>query len=1422
MVSKNKEIVKIKQEIVDRYIEDFLDELSFLKKTVVDLSIKKKIKKIMLSDEDISNKDFNDLENLWFWKKIFSLEFVFGDLSDKIMDFLKEKKIELQKTNTKEELSKLAKEVLWKDIDIEDDLENEEDEDWEKWVQREVKPKEVGEVVEENTKLWEETNQESDEWSRNTILSWTIAGVWWVSAWNVTNKIVLEPWLERKFKSKLSGIDVSDTWKAVDKMKRNFDSMARYMEQQAKNSKNSSKMTKNYIKSAEQYKKLAKDFDVWAINAYDAWAKLWKSLPDDVLKTLPASTCKKILSLWDDFFLDLVENTQWLKNTEKTKYIKEMFSAKGINIWDDVARMFRQLDNAGDMMALWKVLWHAKKMKWIVKGLKAIMVFDLAFLWFDVWMFTDGLNEADILAKANEIRAKNRKNKAYFELSMWVASIVLEIALISAWVGSLWGPIWTAVWALVWVVIWWVCYWVQESINALYFDKRDFYTQNMENYIKQDRTAIKQAIVQVAGSNEKDENNTFAGLDIRQEWINTLHEAWRGLIFQEYILSGNYVWLSKWYESWQSKADYLKWLSEEEKNDFQEEEEFINKQIDARMEYVLPYLDKWNEKEYAQMITMLSSAQWIKMVERILVESRLNIDKKTDIFLNGKLPANTEEYKSIYEQNLKKESEEKFYILENYYKENQIAFEEIYLYIQELKLRMDEWDENYDVMSSNLEFVEKFYYYKTMDLSLEEKLSLSFNEIWEINYNFAEQVLLDIENINHYSNVKSTNEVKIYFGWTEFVNRKELQESISGNIWQDIVYRIAREFHWYSWKNDEYELMNYFSKKNNNTKWLYYDDWWYINDDWGIDDKFNFSDFEWKTVNKIMNSMFDLKHVDMINSAPKSMDHEINLEYFNKIKQIVWEEIDFSKEKNKKSVETEIFEYVDSKSKQIVNDWVFDADTWTSSNSYEEMWYIELPYYLLRKAKASGIWNVWLYLFKIEWWNLSAITIWSELNNSLDFSNYELQLEHITKLREKLTEQELEVVKRVDESQARLEQLRSVEWFSFSMRNHNDELDIPIELEKMISEKWHQWKNFVKNLYYIDPSVWITELKTKSQIYLSYFDNLYKSLIFMQVWFVFSNDIDDIELFNKALNSNNQEHIDIDRENWKISLKQSITQKWESWKWLDFLKNEDKFAIERVFNKQIENYKIHWDKTLLEMIKDNNISDNEIKYYSNKILVSIFEAMFLVYSKDGEFMNIRSVWTRNRDLVLSLTNNINSRLSINLSNQYANIEDMLGKIDKDSIPIKDQSKVEIDKDGKRFISEVKLALDDLLKTDRNVDWAGKRWELGLDLLEDDIIIKSRWQSVRIEKNTRKIKWLDIDFGSQKELILAANLINWFKWYYKEKNLNSKFEYDRWTVQNYKNWKLWDTDILSDDQVTKNYSFLKKWTNWSKFAEYLNS
>ena len=89
-----------------------------------------------------------------------------------------------------------------------------------------------------------------------------------------------------------------------------------------------------------------------------------------------------------------------------------------IELSDDVLKLLGSAKDAQEFQAMSNVLSKGKKLTQWAKSLKAAMMIDVAFLGLDVWTYLETMDEAELIAKVNQIRAENKKNQATFQLAV--------------------------------------------------------------------------------------------------------------------------------------------------------------------------------------------------------------------------------------------------------------------------------------------------------------------------------------------------------------------------------------------------------------------------------------------------------------------------------------------------------------------------------------------------------------------------------------------------------------------------------------------------------------------------------------------------------------------------------------------------------------------------------------------------------------------------------------------------------------------------------------------------------------------------------------------------------------------------------------------------------------------------------------------
>ena len=103
------QVETLKQEISGYYLEDFKKELWWFKSIAL-LPIESKVKDIIVGKTELP-KHFDEAKEFGWWRYI--IDFVAPSTAKEIFEFMKAKRIEIEKRNTQEELSRLKAEILW-------------------------------------------------------------------------------------------------------------------------------------------------------------------------------------------------------------------------------------------------------------------------------------------------------------------------------------------------------------------------------------------------------------------------------------------------------------------------------------------------------------------------------------------------------------------------------------------------------------------------------------------------------------------------------------------------------------------------------------------------------------------------------------------------------------------------------------------------------------------------------------------------------------------------------------------------------------------------------------------------------------------------------------------------------------------------------------------------------------------------------------------------------------------------------------------------------------------------------------------------------------------------------------------------------------------------------------------------------------
>lgn len=1445
-MSDNNDIIELKSEISWYYIEELKQELGWLKSLTL-LPIKNKVKDIIMWKWELPDK-FKEIKEFWRWKDI--IDFVTPSTAEKIYKFMKEKREELVQLNTKEELETLKNEIITKLKnknlgEIEGAGESIEADDWSKKDWDNWDNANDNSNWKKDTEDKQKNNPDDNKSEGNPKTVWIITG--W--AWLLSARLGTQYYLSAKNSKELSKV-----WKEVDwkKIKSTVEALINTVENQNKALKwqLSDKQIKNIDNQIKNIKKWLSSFwDDW-LEAFKAWQQLWDRLPMKALEKM---------GIWPENIKALewvVGDLKGMNTVDEIKnYLKEknIIPTADIDKMDDFRRVLAECKEEKEIKSLLRIAWNAQEVKNIAKTVWSALMFDLAFLWIDVWVFMEMEKEADLIAKVNSIRAQNKYKQANTQLVIGVVSAVADVVLAwaLAWTASAW-----VIWTIVWLWIWAVAAAASMGVDSLYFDVQDFYLQNKADFLRKTRSEVNQAILQCLHNKEKgnttiNENIWAPGLEQR---IQCTNDAIRAAIFLDEVENWQFKWseiLNRYLGSWKNYLQFEDMLDKEPeaKKEFQETRKKINEIIDTRMNYISK-LHSWIVKE-------LKPWNGINALDKAVIESRVYVKLKEDKDYNRD---ENKTYEENLEQNKQKFFEginkEKLSKIENLKKSHPELYQEIIATTDEeiLIWSLDWWElwenevptywtkdkDKYFNLRDYVKAVSRYKEWLDLTQSNGEKINLNVSYL-DKHYHFIQELFindLDPDKVDMSYDWWDDSVINSINWWYE----RSWYLEISDDVLQNVLYRLWKELYWYTWINEKSEIMSFYDEWHDAIHWLYFSDKWMVNidnntDAWlitkGIEWPFNTDEEVKNYVDKFIKSNFYYENTDeewrttytpkpVIDTKTENIDKDLQKEFERKIKEILTEELTYRLKENTESVKQEILEFVKKHS--------------TTDDDY----FIKIPYYLVLKARRAWLWDLQTLYFrrkndskKIEVCGLPYDTF----TKKLPFDENQIIRSYVSSYRklenetldswssnDVYTQEEKFYIDRVERAHQLVENLRSCQWFWTKL----DELDLPVDVGHIISDKWKEWNRFKRNLlarwkYYAAT----TDVITTYEQYAEYFENLYKWLLLLETTFKISNDTDKFDLYKDALHKWGQNCFDV-----KWQLKDDTG--------LDFINNK---KIRQFYSEQIQKQQVKvWDtqKTIQELRniqepnENSNMTQKEYKEMkdlalqaSNVIITAMLEESMLEKDDKGNITSINIWWHRfdsdNNDAAdwekakQKTEELIKERLKPLNIPPAIDVEKIKGG-DQKIITLNDKQKASI----KKSIDITKY----IENTMPELDWRWKRNAVVYDPEKSTINSRNNEVKVTIEdkwwKTLYYIEHLDIWFENIGDFVRMANFRNWLKY----ENLSNHYY---WINIEFKANKLRtptfvrdNTTLIGRDTLISNCSICESDANMTKLTNWLNN
>ena len=1334
-------IEQLKSEISDKYLDDFKEQLGFLKSLVL-LPIKDDIKKILTGQAQLPQK-FDEVKEFWWWKDI--INFVTPNIANQIFAFMKEKRTEIETRKTEQELEQLKQEIL-SGIKVEI---------WEGENSSENQTlASEGTIQESAPQDNPEKSSEKNSWHHSEIIGvWVgAAGVWATKGIDMLNRARER----RKISKNLSPDKIKEqlNW-ALETMKKQRDALKARL---------SSKQLKVLDKNIDELSKGFENFDKETIDLLKSWDSLGGKISNKILfhLGLDPKTLKQISLLSDQLIGKTPSDIQTILKSNNI-----------LNVGDDLVESFSKAASKAELDSMCILLSRGTKLSRAIKTFKGAMLFDMACLWFDVYQYLEDNKEADLIAKVNEIRASNKYTRANVQLGIGISSVAIEALLMCTSLWSAWGPIGT----LIGVWVGGLTAAAAIGVDTLYFDVKDFYLQNKEDFLRQKRSQVNQTILQWLYNKEKWNttlNEKLWAPELTQK-AQSLNDAIWSLLFIDEIENGQLSaspTLFSYIQSGKKKVDFESGLSQQEKQKFNLERKQIEEKVKQRIEYLKTFfesgavvrkIENWGGMEYLDTLFNQS-----RVYQTLKSQNKWN----TDLNFNQNLDLYQKEY-------FKEFSPEKVKKLQNLEKTNPELYQEI-LVTSDLSslLSEDEKDQNY---TENVKLVKAMQDW--------EKL-IAWDGVARLQIPDSNKNVAFIENLLRKD--FDLSQVQYPQLWKEDIativeNRQERRWNlnVSDDPMQNVLYRLACELYGYTGENDKAQLMQFYSEDVANNHGIYFSSERKLNKDWlidgGIDTRlvsgFSASQLDVK-VEQIMKKEFKTS-TSSIDTPTENIDKNLQKEFESKLRSVLKSELSYRTIEKQNEIKNQISDFV--------------------SKNAQGGKYIELPYYLLLQAKKSGFGDLQRQFFTIKNGKLETLVLKSELNEKKMLN---AEVSYLSPQRENFSDEEKTLIARVETAHQQLSQLQEVE-SSFSKE---DELDMPKEIEVLIADKYKEREKFKTDILYYDASIaGGSEILKQYESFATYFENLYLGILLSLTNFK-TNDVDSFALYNAALFYGEWDFFSADGtfDEAKIT----------SFPYLQKAKVKDYYL------SSIKTQKVR-SKTIEQLRKSEDPKEKAIWRQASKLVLStMISESLLGKNSDWKIEAIKVGWNwLDIDATFALlkpkdlTEKIRKRL-LSLSTIIVLDTQKIQKLTKSSPVVKTMPQSQ-----KELIQQTNPLQEQIEATSPNIVWQNQRGNIIYD--PDRSLLKSRWHAMKFTEKLGKFYLDKLDLWlSLKEALRLANFANWIKKTYKRVRIAFEIEelHDALVAKN--QGMFWsDTEIISQDTlkercpIAKDDAVAKKIASW---------